>query len=106
MSIGNFVKRMRDITRNDEGINGDAQRIEQLAWMLFLKVYDDREYDWEIRDPSYVSIIPEKFRWRNWADTSNGKGLKGDDLLRFVDGELIPALKEFPYLWAVSVARA
>ncbi len=96
MSIGNFVKKMRDITRLDQGINGDAQRIEQLAWMLFLKVYDDREFDWEFNDPEYTSILPEEYRWRNWADTSDGKGLKGDDLLRFVDTELIPTLKNLP----------
>lgn len=46
MSIGNFVKRMRDIMRQDAGVNGDAQRIEQLTWMLFLKIYDDAESVW------------------------------------------------------------
>ncbi len=96
MSIGNFVKRVRDITRLDQGINGDAQRIEQLSWMLFLKIYDDREFDWEIKDPKYTSLIPEKYRWRNWADTSDGKGLKGDPLVLFVDTELIPTLKNLP----------
>ncbi|MFR3921168.1 MAG: hypothetical protein ACLTYN_03525 [Dysosmobacter welbionis] len=39
-------ERLRDIMRNDAGINGDAQRIEQIAWMLFLKVYDAKEQDW------------------------------------------------------------
>ena len=46
-SLSNFVKRLRDIMRNDAGINGDAQRIEQIAWLLFLKVYDTKEEDWE-----------------------------------------------------------
>lgn len=46
-NLSNFVKRVRDIMRNDAGINGDAQRIEQIAWMLFLKVYDAKEDDWE-----------------------------------------------------------
>ena len=55
-SLSNFVKRIRDIMRNDAGINGDAQRIEQLAWMLFLKIYDAREDDWEIDDDNYQSV--------------------------------------------------
>ena len=53
--------------RNDAGINGDAQRIEQIAWMLFLKVYDAKEQDWEFDDAAYVSIIPNNCRWANWA---------------------------------------
>ena len=60
--LNGFVKRIRDIMRQDAGINGDAQRIEQIAWMLFLKVYDAQEYDWEMDDASYVSIIPQKCR--------------------------------------------
>ena len=64
MSLSTFIKRMRDITRLDQGINGDAQRIEQLTWMLFLKIYDDREYDWEAFDDDYESIIPEPCRCR------------------------------------------
>ena len=58
-NISNFVKRLRDIMRNDAGINGDAQRIEQIAWMLFLKVYDVKEQDWDIDEDNYESIIPE-----------------------------------------------
>ena len=58
MSLGNFVKRFRDITRTDAGINGDAQRIEQLTWMLFLKVYDSLEAEWEALEDDFVSIIP------------------------------------------------
>ena len=66
-SLSNFVKNIRDKMRLDAGINGDAQRIEQLAWMLFLKVYDSKENDWEFDDDNYISIIPENCRWRNWA---------------------------------------
>ena len=58
-NLGGFVKRLRDIMRNDAGINGDAQRIEQISWMLFLKVYDSKEYDWEFSEDSYTSVIPE-----------------------------------------------
>ena len=62
-----FIKRIRDIMRMDAGINGDAQRIEQMVWMLFLKVYDAKEDDWELNEDDYESIIPEELRWRNWA---------------------------------------
>ena len=78
MSLSNFVKRVRNIMRNDAGINGDAQRIEQMAWMLFLKVYDEKENDWELDDDDYKSIIPEECRWRNWAhDDGSGNALTG-----------------------------
>lgn len=93
-NLTSFVKRIRDIMRNDAGINGDAQRIEQIAWMLFLKVYDSKEEDWEFEDEKYQSIIPENLRWRNWAHSENNKGLTGDKLLDFVNNELFPALKK------------
>ena len=77
-----FIKRIRDIMRMDAGINGDAQRIEQMVWMLFLKVYDSKEDDWEINDDNYTSIIPEECRWRNWAVADEkGHVLTGDQLL-------------------------
>lgn len=80
--------------RVDNGINGDAQRIEQMTWLLFLKVYDTKEYDWEFHDPNYVSIIPEELRWRNWAvDHKDGNALTGDELLDFVNNKLFPTLK-------------
>lgn len=94
MSITNIVKRLQNIMRQDAGINGDAQRIEQIVWMLFLKVYDAREEFWEFYDDDYESIIPEECRWRNWAvDNKDGKALTGEDLLNFVNNELFPALK-------------
>lgn len=92
-NVSGFVKRVRDIMRNDAGINGDAQRIEQIAWMLFLKVYDSKEYDWDMEEDSYESIIPEQCRWRNWAHDETGRGLTGDALLNFVNNTLFPALK-------------
>lgn len=93
-SLSNFVKRIRDIMRNDAGINGDAQRIEQIAWMLFLKVYDSKEQDWGFDDDDYVSIIPEECRWANWAhDDKSGKAATGDTLLDFVNNKLFPTLK-------------
>lgn len=93
-NLTGFVKRLRDIMRNDAGINGDAQRIEQIAWMLFLKVYDTKEQDWEFSDENYQSIIPEECRWRNWAqDDKSGTALTGDKLLNFVNNTLFPTLK-------------
>ena len=70
MSLNNLVKRLQDIMRNDAGINGDAQRIEQMVWILFLKVYDAKEEIWEFYDENYTSIIPEELRWRNWPLTT------------------------------------
>ena len=93
MAIANFVKRLRDIMRNDAGINGDAQRIEQISWMLFLKVYDKKEQDWMFDDSGYFSIIPNGFRWGDWASDPDGKGLTGDTLLDFVNNKLFPTLK-------------
>ena len=93
-NLSSFVKRIRDIMRNDAGINGDAQRIEQIAWMLFLKVYDAKEQDWEINDDEYESIIPEECRWINWAhDDRSGSAMTGDTLLNFVNNTLFPTLK-------------
>lgn len=80
--------------RNDAGINGDAQRIEQIAWMLFLKVYDEKENDWEFNEDDYASFIPEECRWRNWAvDKGDGEALTADALLNFVNNTLFPTLK-------------
>ncbi len=93
-NLSGFVKRIRDVMRNDAGINGDAQRIEQIAWMLFLKVYDAKEEDWEFEDEKYESIIPEDLRWRNWAHSENqNEGPTGDNLLGFVNNKLFPTLK-------------
>ncbi len=93
-SLSNFVKRIRDIMWNDAGVNGDAQRIEQMAWILFLKVYDAKEQDWEFDDENYVSIIPENCRWANWAvDDRSGNAMTGDTLLNFVNNVLFPTLK-------------
>ncbi len=93
-NLSGFVKRIRDIMRNDAGINGDAQRIEQIAWMLFLKVYDAKEQDWEFNEEDYTSIIPEQCRWQNWAyDDKSGSAMTGDKLLDFVNNTLFPVLK-------------
>jgi len=94
MSLNNFVKRLQDIMRNDAGINGDAQRIEQMVWILFLKVYNAKEENWELFDEKYISVIPKQFHWSEWAvDKKDGKALTGEALLNFVNNELFPALK-------------
>jgi len=81
--------------RNDAGVNGDAQRIEQMVWLLFLKVYDAKEEIWEFEEDDFVSIIPEELRWRNWAvDEKDGNAMTGDTLLDFVNNKLFPTLKD------------
>ena len=93
--------------RNDAGINGDAQRIEQIAWMLFLKVYDAREQDWEWDDEDYTSFIPEECRWQNWAhDDKSGIALTGDKLLDFVNNTLFPTLKNLPVDASTPIKKA
>ncbi len=93
-NLSGFVKRLRDIMRNDAGINGDAQRIEQITWLLFLKVYDAKEQDWTFDDENYQSIIPEDCRWASWAhDDKSGSAMTGDTLLDFVNNTLFPVLK-------------
>lgn len=75
--------------RNDAGINGDAQRIEQIAWLLFLKVYDAKKQDCEMDDSDYHSIIPAPCCWSNWArDDKSGSVMTGDVLLNFVNNTL------------------
>ncbi len=106
-NLTGFVKRLRDIMRNDAGINGDAQRIEQIAWMLFLKVYDAKEQDWEWDDEDYTSIIPEECRWNNWAhDDKSGTALTGDKLLDFVNNTLFPTLKNLPVDVSTPIKKA
>lgn len=106
-NLTGFVKRLRDIMRNDAGINGDAQRIEQIAWMLFLKVYDAKEQDWEWDDEDYQSILPEECRWQNWAhDDKSGTALTGDKLLDFVNNKLFPTLKKLPVDASTPIKKA
>ena len=98
MAVNNIVKRLQNIMRQDAGINGDAQRIEQMVWMFFLKVYDTQEETWEYKafkeKRTFESIIPEELRWRNWAiDEKDGSALTGDLLLAFINDKLFPTLK-------------
>lgn len=82
-NVGAVVNSIRNIMRQDRGISGDAQRLEQLGWMLFLKIIDDKDQELEMIRDKYVSVIPYRFRWRNWA--ANPEGITGDELLNFID---------------------
>ena len=105
-NLSNFVKRIRDIMRNDADINGDAQRIEQIAWILFLKIYDAKEQDWEIEEDNYSSVIPTNCRWQNWAyDDKSGKALTGDPLLDFVNNTLFVTLKNLQITSGTSMRQ-
>jgi len=85
MNFSVLIKRLQDIMWQDAGVNGDAQRIEQIVWMLFLKLYDAKEFEWEIIDDNYKSIIPDEYRWRNWAvDKKDGKAITGSELSNFI----------------------
>jgi type I restriction enzyme M protein len=83
MSVTTTVKAIQDIMRKDAGVDGDAQRINQLVWMFFLKIFDDRESEKEILEDSYRSPIPEELRWRNWA--ANPEGITGETLADFIN---------------------
>jgi type I restriction enzyme M protein len=90
-NVSGAIKSIQDIMRKDAGVDGDAQRISQMVWLFFLKIYDDREAELELVDEDYVSPIPEHLRWRSWA--LNREGLTGDGLLDFVNLQLFPRLK-------------
>lgn len=92
MSVTNVIKSVQDIMRQDAGVDGDAQRISQLVWMIFLKVFDAKEEEWELESDDYTSIVPEELRWRNWA--ADDEGMTGDELLDFVNNKLFKELKE------------
>jgi type I restriction enzyme M protein len=82
-NVGAVISSIRNIMRQDRGISGDAQRLEQLGWMLFLKIMGDKDQELEIIKENYVSVIPSKFQWSNWA--SDSEGITGDELLEFID---------------------
>ena len=95
MSLSTTIKSLQDIMRKDAGVDGDAQRIGQLAWLLFFKIYSDLELQTELEDPSYDSPIPAELRWEAWADDiALGKDAPtGDDLIELIEQGLFPALK-------------
>ncbi|MBU0679419.1 MAG: type I restriction-modification system subunit M [Verrucomicrobia bacterium] len=91
MTVSTTIKGIQDIMRKDAGVDGDAQRIAQLGWMLFLKIFDDREKEYELSEDGYKSVIPSRFRWRNWA--ADPEGVTGDELLDFVNNDMFRKLK-------------
>ena len=94
MSLGNLVKRLQDIMRNDAGVNGDAQRIEQIVWILYLKGNDYLESLEGFSNDDYEPILKGDYKWSNWAfDNKDGKALTGEELLDFVNNKLFPTLK-------------
>lgn len=94
-NISSILKSIQTIMWQDTGLNGDAQRIEQLGWMLFLKIFSDKDKELELLDDNYTSPIPDLFHWvkakGNWA--GDDEGMTGDELLEFVDRQLFPALR-------------
>jgi type I restriction enzyme M protein len=95
-NISGILKSIRDIMWQDTGLNGDAQRIEQLGWMLFLKIFSDKDRELElIYGKKYKSPIPQQFQWikqkGNWA--GDDEGITGEELQKFVDNHLFPALR-------------
>lgn len=94
-NLSGVLKSIRDIMRQDKGLNGDAQRIEQLGWMLFLKIFSDNDLEREMMNEKYRSPIPREFHWikekGNWA--GDDEGMTGDELLAFVDEKLFPTLR-------------
>lgn len=107
MGIGNIVKRLNDVMWKDDGVAGDAQRLEQIVWILFLKVYDDKEKLWEFHDSNFKSILPEELRWRNWAvDKKDGNALTGDELLSFVNEKLFPGIEKLDINENTPISKA
>lgn len=99
MSLTALIKRLQDIMRKDAGVDGDVQRLMQMVWLIFLKVYDYKEEEAEL-DDDYVPVIPEGYRWRDWAAPTTESGefdaknaLTGPELIEFVDRKLMPVLK-------------
>ena len=89
-NIGNIIKTLQNIMRKDQGVSGDAQRIEQLGWMITLKIIDDKDAELELLSDNYQSPIPKGLQWRNWA--ADPEGMTGEQLKAFIDQQLFPGL--------------
>lgn len=90
-NISNIIKSLQNIMWKDPGVSGDAQRLEQLGWMITLKIIDDKEAELELLNDDYVSVIPSELLWRNWA--SDSEGITGDAMKDFIDSKLFPGLQ-------------
>jgi len=100
MSISTLIKTIQDIMRKDVGVDGDAQRISQLVWLIFLKIFDDKEQEWQLTLSGYKSPLQSRFRWRSWA--KDPEGITGEELIDFVNNNLFPALKRLATTAGVS----
>ena len=89
--LQSVIHQSRQIMRKDAGLNGELDRLPQLAWLLFLKAFDDLEEERLAVEPGYRSALQSPYRWRDWV---SGSDTTGDPLLRFVKGELLPYLRE------------
>lgn len=90
-NLSSTIKTIQNIMRKDAGVDGDAQRIGQLSWMLFLKIFSDSEKNWAFFEEGYESPIPSALQWSTWA--SDEEGITGDELLNFINNDLFPTLK-------------
>lgn len=90
-NLGGNIKSLRNFMRKDPGVSGDGQRIEQLGWLLFLKILDASDKELELLKDDFVSVVPEPLRWGNWA--ADKEGMTGDELRNFIDSELFPTLR-------------
>jgi type I restriction enzyme M protein len=110
MSLSATIKSIQDIMRKDVGVDGDAQRIGQLGWMVFYKIFSDQDAELELNDDNYDSPLPLDLRWDEWADSKKlGKNAPtGEELLQLVDGQLFPTLKELAVddLEGIALERA
>lgn len=91
MAIATLIKTIQDIMRQDMGVDGDAQRISQIGWLLFLKIFDDKEQEWRPTVAHYKSPLPSRLRWSHWA--KDPEGMTGEELIDFVNNDLFPSLK-------------
>ncbi len=87
--LGSLVKSARDIMRKDRGLSGDADRLPQLTWIMFLKFLDDlersREDEAVLSGKPFRPILTSPYRWRDWADPASGP--RGEDLLDFLGAQ-------------------
>ena len=100
MPLSTLIKTIQDIMRKDVGVDGDAQRISQMVWLLFLKIFDDKEQEWKLTLSGYKSPLPSRFQWSSWA--ANPEGITGEELIDFVNNDLFPALKRLATTAGVS----
>ena len=88
--LSGIIKSCRQIMRKDKGMNGDADRLPMLTWIMFLKFLDDneqlQEMNSKLENKKYKPSISEPYRWRDWAKNKN---LTGDDLLYFIGNEKV-----------------